>query len=225
MPDVVTLEGRIARLEPLTQDAVDDLLAAAAGEGAASPFTLIPGDRPAMAAYVGAALADQAAGRALAFGVRYLAGDRIVGCTRFLDLDYWQGPLAWPPGTARGPAGDIPDVAEIGSTWLAPSARRTGVNHEAKLLMLGHAFETWRVHRVTLKTDARNAASRAAIERLGARFEGIRRAHVRAVDGTIRDTAYYSIIRGEWPAIRQGLRDRLQPCIPGKPVTGPVRRI
>ncbi|MFA1550725.1 GNAT family N-acetyltransferase [Actinomadura chokoriensis] len=151
------------------------------------------------------------AGRALAFAVRLVEQDRIAGCTRFLDLDYWQGPLAWPPGANRGPVGDVPDVAEIGSTWLAPSARRTGANQEAKLLMLGHAFDTWGVHRVTLKTDARNTRSRTAITRLGAHFEGVRRAHVRAVDGTIRDTAYFSIIRAEWPEIRQQLHNRLSP--------------
>lgn len=210
MPVSVTLEGRLVRLEPLTKDAVDDLLKAARENGATVPFTLIPQDHAAMDEYVAAALDDQSAGRALAFVTRSLAEDRVVGCTRFLDLDYWQGPLAWPPGVGRGPVGEVPDVAEIGSTWLAPSARRTGVNHEAKLLMLSHAFDHWEVHRVTLKTDARNARSRAAIERLGARFEGIRRAHVRAVDGTVRDTAYFSILRDEWPHVRQQLHERLQ---------------
>ncbi|MFC5182956.1 GNAT family N-acetyltransferase [Actinomadura harenae] len=205
----MTLQGRLVQLEPLTPEMIGALLEAATEPEGTSPFTLIPQDPDAMGTYVSSALRDQEAGRALAFAIRLVEHDRIVGSTRFLDLDYWQGPLAWPPGANRGPVGDVPDVAEIGSTWLAPSARRTGANHEAKLLMLGHAFDTWNVHRVTLKTDARNSRSRAAITRLGAHFEGVRRAHVRAVDGTVRDTAYFSIVRAEWPEIRQRLQNRL----------------
>nr|WP_157467028.1 GNAT family protein [Frankia sp. QA3] len=110
---------------------------------------------------------------------------------------------------ASDPAGILPSVAEIGGTWLAASAQRTAVNTEAKLLLLGHAFDAWATLRVCLKTDARNARSRAAIERLGARFEGVRRAHVLAFDGTARDSAYYSIVRAEWPGVRAGLIARL----------------
>jgi RimJ/RimL family protein N-acetyltransferase len=101
-------------------------------------------------------------------------------------------------------------VAGIGSTWLAASAQRTAVNTEAKLLMLTHAFDVWGVHRVTLKTDARNARSRSSIQRLGAVFEGVRRVHVPAADGTLRDTAYYSIVAAEWPAVRDGLLERVR---------------
>ena len=136
-------------------------------------------------------------------------GHRVVGSTRFLDLEVFRWPPPWPPGVGRGPVpsdGQPPVVAEIGSTWLAPSAQRTGVNAECKLLMLRHAFDVWSVLRVTLKTDARNQVSRDAIERLGATFEGVRRAHSPASDGSIRDTAYYSILRPEWPAVC----DRLQ---------------
>jgi RimJ/RimL family protein N-acetyltransferase len=88
---------------------------------------------------------------------------------------------------------------EIGWTWLAADVQRTGVNTAMKRLMLEYAFDVWQVHRVTLKTDARNTRSRRAIERLGARAEGVRRAHHPAADGTIRDSAYYSILRDEWP--------------------------
>jgi len=102
-----------------------------------------------------------------------------------------------------------PSAAEVGGTWLAASVQRTGVNTETKLLMLAHAFEAWGVRRVTLKTDACNVQSRTAIERIGARAEGIRRAHMPALDGTIRDKAYYSIIAAEWPMIRQHLRQLL----------------
>ena len=98
---------------------------------------------------------------------------------------------------------------EIGSTWYAARVQRTALNTECKLLMLTHAFDTWGAERITFKTDARNSRSRAAIERLGAQFEGIRRVHLRASDGGVRDTAYYSIIRAEWPDVRTGLEARL----------------
>lgn len=107
----------------------------------------------------------------------------------------------------------LPSVAEIGSTWYAASAQRTGINTACKLLLLTHAFEVWRTLRVTLKTDARNTPCRCAIERLGARAEGVRRAHAPASDGTIRDTAYYSIIKSEWPHVRDRLHQRLSRCL------------
>jgi RimJ/RimL family protein N-acetyltransferase len=97
---------------------------------------------------------------------------------------------------------------EIGSTWLTEEAQRTAVNTHAKLLMLTHAFEGWEVRRVMLKTDARNMRSRTAIERLGARFDGVLRAHMPAFDGAVRDTAFYSILAAEWPDVRTGLRER-----------------
>jgi RimJ/RimL family protein N-acetyltransferase len=129
--------------------------------------------------------------------IQLIDGDRVVGSTRFLDLDYWTDDR------------NTPSAAEIGATWLAASAQRSRVNTECKLLLLTHAFDVWRVARVTFKTDARNQRSRDAIARIGATFEGIRRAHVPATDGTIRDSAYFSIIRGEWPEIQQALRTRL----------------
>jgi RimJ/RimL family protein N-acetyltransferase len=98
---------------------------------------------------------------------------------------------------------------EIGYTWLAASAQRTRCNTEAKFLLLQHAFETWEVHRVTIRTDERNQRSRAAIARLGAHFEGIRRAEKPGADGSVRDSAMFSIIAAEWPAIRARLRERL----------------
>ena len=96
-------------------------------------------------------------------------------------------------------------MAEIGHTWLAASAQRTGINTEAKFLMLRHAFEVWEVHVVRLRSDQRNARSRSAIERLGARFEGVRRADRPGADGTVRDSAFYSISVAEWPAVRDHL--------------------
>ena len=104
----------------------------------------------------------------------------------------------------------MPDVVEIGWTWLAPDAQRTGINTEAKLLMLTHAFESWLVHRVCLRADRRNERSRAAIQRLGAQFDGVVRAVQIAYDGTVRDMAVYSILDSEWPEIRGRLEGLLR---------------
>ena len=108
-------------------------------------------------------------------------------------------------GEPRRREADPPDVVEIGHAWLTPSAQRTGVFPAACLLLFTEAFERWRVHRVTLKTDARNQRSRAAIARLGGTFEGILRSHLPAADGRIRDTAMFSVLAAEWPAIRKQL--------------------
>ena len=204
-----TLEGRHVRLEPLTLEHVDGLGRAGAGERASFGYTWVPDGPDEAEAYVRAALAGS---RSVPFAVRRLADDALVGSTRFLDLEVFETPTPWPPGVAAGQAPDdarAPSVVEIGSTWYAASAQRTAVNTEAKLLLLTHAFEVWRVLRVTLKTDARNAASRRAIERIGGRFEGVRRAHTMATDGTVRDSAYFSIIAAEWGEVREGLRGRL----------------
>jgi RimJ/RimL family protein N-acetyltransferase len=99
---------------------------------------------------------------------------------------------------------------EIGWTWLHPSAWGTGVNVEAKLLMLRHAFEEWRCRRVELKTDARNERSRGAMEAMGATFEGIHRKHMLVRDGENRDSAWYSVTDDEWPAVERGLEERLR---------------
>ena len=187
---------------------MEDLAAAAAEDRSTYAYTLVPDGIEGTERYVRAALAEQADGRSVAFAVRLLDGDRVVGSTRFLDLAVFSWPPPWPPGPELGsaPSDDtLPTVAEIGSTWYAASSQRTGVNTECKLLMLGHAFDAWGVVRVTLKTDARNERSRRAIERLGAGFEGVRRAHMPTIDGTIRDTAYYSIVQDEWPAVRARL--------------------
>ena len=99
----------------------------------------------------------------------------------------------------------VPDACEIGYTWLTRSALRTAANTEAKLLMLTHAFEVWRVLRVCFHTDARNQRSRAALERIGGQFEGILRAHRMAADYIPRDSVRYSIVAAEWPAVKKRL--------------------
>ena len=121
-----------------------------------------------------------------------------VGSTRFFDLDRW----AWPQSHARYGRGE-PDVCEIGYTWLSRAAIRTGANTEAKLLMLTFAFESWQVLRVCLHTDVRNQPSRAAIERIGGKFEGVLRAHRMAADFSVRDSARFSIVQQEWPEVKQ----------------------
>ncbi|HVZ74045.1 MAG TPA: GNAT family protein [Polyangia bacterium] len=205
-------ENAFVRLDPISPTHVDALLDAARDR---STFGLapVPRDRVEMEAYVAAALADEGAKRALAFTiVRRHPRDEVVGSIRLMNLEWW----TWPPGPISvtgepriAAAGDPPDVAELGHGWLAPSAQRTAVFTATSLLLLGHAFETWRVHRLVLKTDVRNDRSRAAIERLGGRFEGVLRAHLPAADGRVRDTAMYAIVRDEWPAVRIRLESAL----------------
>ena len=215
-----TLTGRHARLEPLSTVHVAGLAAAAAEDRSSYAFTRVPDGAVEAAEYVRAALAEQAGGQVLPFAVVRSRDDAVVGSTRFLDME-----VLGRPGVVLPSEELPPDGVEIGSTWYAASAQRTAVNTEVKLLLLAHAFEVWRVLRVTLKTDARNQRSRAAIERLGARAEGIRRAHTTASDGTVRDSAYYSIVAAEWPTVRDGLRRRLAATGRGPdPVTSPTNR-
>ena len=188
------------RLEALSRAHVDGLVAAAAESRATYDLTHVPDGAAAMAAYVDAALADAARGVAVPFATVDKERGQIVGSTRFCNLERWP----W-IGAPAAPVPLGPDAVEIGWTWLAASAQRTHVNTEAKLLMLAHAFDVWRVRRVTLKTDARNARSRANIERVGGRLDGVLRAHMPAADGGVRDSALYSILAAEWPAVRARL--------------------
>ena len=199
----ITLTGRRVRLEPLSRAHVPALLAAASsGSRDTFSFTTVPQTDADAVAYVDEALKLHAEGRALPFATIDAASRQVVGSTRYLNVEFWP----WPPGSPYQRGADLPDVVEIGSTWLAPSAQRTAINTEAKLLMLTHAFEVWRVHRVSLMTDARNMRSRDAILRLGAKFDGVIRAARVAVDGVIRDTAAFSIVEAEWPAVKARLQ-------------------
>jgi RimJ/RimL family protein N-acetyltransferase len=203
----VLLEGRHVRLEPLGLHHARALLAAATGPRDTYGYTPVPATLDEVHERIESALADQRALRALPFATVDRARERVVGTTRFGNIEFW----SWEPGNPNQRGAHLPDVVEIGWTWLAADAQRTGINTEAKLLMLTHAFETWRVHRVSLMTDARNQRSRTAILRIGARFDGVLRAARPASDGSIRDTAAFSILDGEWPVVKAALQARLGP--------------
>ena len=134
------------------------------------------------------------------FAIIRLRDQAVIGSTRFWNIERWN----WPAGHERY-GREFPDACEIGYTWLTGSAIRTRVNTEAKYLMLRHAFEEWDVLRVCLHTDLRNLRSQAAIERLGAKKEGVLRAHRLAADNTPRDSVRYSIVAAEWPDVRARL--------------------
>ena len=196
-----TLEGADLRLRPLRLNDAPALAAAAAESRSTYNYTHVPGSVPEATAAIEAALEQAEAGTRLPFMIEWRGRD--VGSTSFCDLQYWQ----WPPGHAQQRQG-VPDVVEIGYTWLAASAQRTVCNTGAKFLLLRHALEVWRVHRVSLRTDARNTRCREAVARLGAQFEGVRRADKPGSDGTVRDSAFFSITREEWPDVATRLRSR-----------------
>ena len=196
------LRGRTVTLRVLTlADAVALALAAAESRDEYG-YTRAPDSVEDAQRYIEAALADRDTGRRMPFAIEW--HDCVVGSTSYLDIQQWR----WPAGSPLQRT-DHPDSVEIGSTWLAASAQRTRCNTEAKYLLLANAFDVWRVHRVCLKTDERNTKSRRAIERLGAAFEGVRRADMPAQDGSVRSSAYYSIVQSEWPAVRERLEDAL----------------
>ena len=185
-----TLRGMHVTLEPLSpahaaglRDAVED------GRLYELWYTNVP-EAKDVEGYVAGALEKQAGGMQLAFAVRDAAG-RVVGTTRYYDID---------ANTPR---------LQIGYTWYAASVQRTGLNTEAKLLLLGHAFDALRCASVGLQTSWFNHASRAAIARLGAKEEGITRNHVRHRDGTLRDTVNFSILDTEWACVKRNLLARL----------------
>jgi RimJ/RimL family protein N-acetyltransferase len=186
----VTLQGEVVRLEPLSLDHVDRL--AAIVEPSIFTWMLVePLTRDQVAAYVEGALAQHAAGQEVPWVTIERASGRVVGSTRFLTIA---------PDHRR---------LEIGWTWIAPHWQRTAINTEAKLLQLARAFDDLDARRVEFKTDARNEQSRTALLGIGATFEGILRSHLVTRDGGRRDSAYYSILDTEWPAIRDRLRARL----------------
>lgn len=187
---VPVLSGVHTRLEPLQMAHIDGLRGAIAdGFMAQLPYAKVP-DAKGMTAYVQAALRAQAQGSALPFAVLDADG-LVVGTTRYYALQ---------PAVPR---------LSIGYTWYAPSAQRTGINTEAKLMLLRHAFERLGCISVAFKTSTLNLASRAAITRLGATQEGVLRNADRHADGSVRDTVVFSIIDTEWQGVKHGLQHRL----------------
>ena len=188
------LEGRHVRLEPLDLRHVDALTAASAVDPSLYQWSAVPVGAAAVQKYVESAVAARMAGTAVPFVILRRADGEVVGSTRYFDLERWPWPADHPKAQDT-----IPDACEIGYTWYTKSAIRTAANTEAKLMMLTHAFEVWQMVRVCLHTDERNVRSRAAMERLGCRFEGILRSHRLAVDLIPRNSARFSIVAAEWP--------------------------
>jgi RimJ/RimL family protein N-acetyltransferase len=197
---VPTLVGRRVRLEPLGVDHLPGLDDAAGLDRSSFGFTTVPLPGEPMAEYVSALLGARDQGETIPFAQVSTTDGRAVGVTRYLTL-------------RRRPLADLPYAVEIGGTWLGKTAQGTGLNREAKLLLLTHAFETWRLGRVDFKTDARNGQSRAAIAALGATFEAVLRnwqeSHAEGEDGMLRDSAMFSITDADWPRVRVGLEAQL----------------
>ena len=188
----VTLEGRIVRLEPLRPHHLDDLAGVAFDE-ALWRYTLArPTDGDLLRAWLDAAVAAETAGTELPFATVDAGTGRAIGSTRFLNI--------------------VPEHRrfEIGWTWLAATHQRTGANREAKLLQLTHGFEMLGANRIEFKTDSLNQKSRAALLGIGATFEGIFRNHMVMPDGRLRHSAYYIVVREEWPAVKARLESGLE---------------
>lgn len=187
----VVLEGEFVRLEPMRAHHLSALCEVGL-EPAIWKWTnnVVTADAD-IERYVGEALAMQAAGTALPFVTISKADDKIVGSTRFGNIDI----------TNR--------KVEIGWTWINPKWQRTAINTEAKLLMMTHAFETWGCMRVELKTDSNNAQSRAAIARIGGVEEGTLRNHMITESGRIRHSVYFSILDSEWESVKAELTSKL----------------
>ena len=193
------LEGALVRLEPLDHRHAPDLAVAAEEDRSSYAFTWVP--RAAeVGQYIEAQLARAATGRLAPYAQVAKSSGRAVGATAYWDPRLW-------------PVGDHLCAIQVGFTWLARSAQGTGLNLEPKLLLFRNAFEKWGVARVDLKTDARNSRPRAAIEGVGARFEGVLRNWSRSwapgEEGRLRNSAIYSIIATEWPDCRLRLEERL----------------
>ena len=192
------LAGKHVRLEPLDHYHLDGLVAASATDTALYQWSPVPQGKAEAASYIDTAFAWRDAGTAVPFAIVRMDDGVVIGSTRFFNLERW----LWPQGHPRY---GLLDGCEIGYTWLSRPAIRTLANTEAKLLMLTHAFETWGLLRVCFHTDVRNQRSRAALERIGGKFEGILRAHRMAADYVARDSARYSIVAAEWPEVKRRL--------------------
>lgn len=198
---VSALTGQLVRLEPLEERHIDALYRACSEDRASYSYTTVPRSLEQTRDYVRSLVGAREAGDVIPFAQIRLHDDVTVGTTRFMSFRHRD-------------ADDRPFAAEIGGTWLAASAQRTGINIESKLLLLAHAFDALRLTRVELRTDARNNKSRAAIAALGARLEGMLRSwepsRATSEEESLRDTAVYSILDVEWQAVHAALISRLR---------------
>ncbi len=195
----LVLSGKHVRLEPLEHRHIDGLAAASAADPSHYQWSPIPQGKAEATGYVDTALAWRDTGTAVPFAIIRVDDGVVIGSSRFWNIERW----SWPLSHLRH--GCVLDACEIGYTWLTGPAIRTAANTEAKLLMLTHAFETWQGLRVCFHTDSRNQRSRAALERIGGKFEGVLRAHRMAADFIARDSARFSIVAAEWPEVKQRL--------------------
>jgi RimJ/RimL family protein N-acetyltransferase len=187
----VVLEGPRVRLEPLVPGHLEHLLLVAFDQALWQWTIMRPQDEVGLRRWFETALANAETGVERPFATVDRATGRVIGSSRFLSI--------------------VPEHRrlEIGWTWVATAFQRTGANREAKLLQLTHAFETLGANRVEFKTHSRNERSRAALAGIGATFEGILRSHMVMPDGSLRDSAYFSVIAEEWPAVKAGLEASL----------------
>ena len=192
-PTPVTLEGTHVRLEPLALHHLDGIMRAGADDTVWTWLPYCPTTRAEYEAWLNDALTAQAKGHQLPFATIDRSRGDVVGSTRIFFFH--------PPDRR----------VEIGGTWLAPSAQRTPINTESKLLLLAHCFDVLGCVRVELKTDARNEKSRAAIARIGATYEGVMRKHMLTRGGFHRDSVYYAIVDDDWPDVRARLEEMLAP--------------
>jgi RimJ/RimL family protein N-acetyltransferase len=191
--EAVPLEGSSVRLVPLTDAHINDLVLTCADPDVLRwVIPSVQADDQGFAHAIATAHEERARGLRIAWAQIRVADGRAIGSTSFLDLSKPHSRV------------------EIGATYLSRDVWRTSINTESKLLMLGHAFDTLGCERVALKTDVLNERSQRAIERIGGIREGVLRHHMRRPDDSWRDTVYYSILRDEWPAVRQRLIARLE---------------
>ncbi len=199
------MTGEIIRLEPLEMRHIPALVAASEKDRDLYHWSPVPNGHAETTKWVETAICWRKAATAEPYVTVRIADGAVIGSTRFWNIERW----LWPPGHERFGRKE-PDACEIGHTWLSSDAIRSGANTETKYLMLQLAFETWSVLRVCFHTDDRNARSRAALERIGGRYEGILRAHRMAADFTARNSARYSILASEWPAVKKRLMGLLR---------------
>jgi N-acetyltransferase len=196
------MRGTSVRLEPLRRGHASDLLAAASEDRSSFVYIEVPSDLAGMVAYIERLDGERVTGKGLPFTIYDIHTARVVGVTRYTNVEWW-------PETSGPELSKTPSFLEVGGTWLAASAQRTYVNTESKLLMFGYAFERLGVERISLHTDEDDERARVAVLRLGAWFEGIRRGHAIGPDGTLRNSAYFSITAVEWPVVKDVLVERL----------------